>query len=345
MNKFFIRILLIISISMNCFAGSPYIWGAGAGKILSISGSAGLLQSDASGNITVTAGVAGVMSNPVVYTPTIVGAGTTSYSNVTWARFGKFMHISGLVVIGTPTAVNIQIPLPAGFSIDYTSSGFPSGQTSGVGTLKVPNITSVVYNSVGATMQLFADGTDAGNIFAAVQGNSNPGTAWLKQIATTYWPANNLIDFTIDVPISQWSANSPAAAITATRYHASATSISGSLATVVWTTSDYDLTSSMSSGVWTSPCTCRIQINTKLALSGTFILNSTSDLQIQKNGTVFAEDLEYAGGAMTNMTLGSSDQINVNIGDTIRVQVSSSGTVPAIVSSNSRNYIDIYQTF
>lgn len=125
------------------------------------------------------------------------------------------------------------------------------------------------------------------------------------------------------------------------RYFASATSISGSLATVSWTTKDYDSATGMSSGTYTIPITGKYQVNTALAISGTVALNSTFDLQLQKNGTVVSEQNLFAGGIETGLVGNISDVISCLAGDTIRLQVSTSVTGPSIVSSNSKNYFSI----
>jgi len=125
------------------------------------------------------------------------------------------------------------------------------------------------------------------------------------------------------------------------RYFASATSISGSLATVVWTTKDFDSHNAMSSGVYTIPVSGKYQINCEVALAGTIVLNNTVDLQLQKNSTAISEDLRYAGGAITNFDVGVTDIISCLAGDTIRIQVSSSATAPSIVASNTRNFFSI----
>lgn len=127
----------------------------------------------------------------------------------------------------------------------------------------------------------------------------------------------------------------------AARYYASATAVTGSLATVSWTTKDFDTHNDMSAGTYTVPVSGKYQINCALALSGTIVLNNTVDLQLQKNGSVIAEDLRYAGGALTNFDVGICDVFACVAGDTIRAQISSSATGPAIVSSNSRNFISI----
>jgi hypothetical protein len=59
---------------------------------------------------------------------------------------------------------------------------------------------------------------------------------------------------------------------------------------------------------------------------------------------VVARSTEFAGGAITQFKNVVSDLISCNAGDTIRVQVSSTGTTPAIVSSNFDNFITIHKT-
>jgi hypothetical protein len=126
------------------------------------------------------------------------------------------------------------------------------------------------------------------------------------------------------------------------RYHASSTGISGSLTTVSWTTQDWDSAGAMSSGVYTCPQVGYFQVNAEVTVSGTFALNSTLDFQLQKNGSVIAEDLQYAAAAVTNMRAKISDVAYCSsISDTLQFQVSTSATGPAIVSSNSKNYVSI----
>lgn len=125
------------------------------------------------------------------------------------------------------------------------------------------------------------------------------------------------------------------------RYFASSTTVTSSLATVVWTTKDFDSHLGMSSGLYTIPTTGKYQVNTALALSGTFALNSISVLEIQKNSTAVANVTKYSGGAVTNETIQTSDIINCIAGDVLRIQVSSTGTSPAIIASNTKNFVSV----
>lgn len=125
------------------------------------------------------------------------------------------------------------------------------------------------------------------------------------------------------------------------RYYASATSISGTLATISWTTKDFDTHNQMSSGTYTVPVSGKYDVSSAILLSGTFALNDTTIMEIQKNGSVISRTTEYAGGAITQFKAMIKDTINCVSGDTIRIQVSSSGTTPAVVSSNFDNYVSI----
>lgn len=125
------------------------------------------------------------------------------------------------------------------------------------------------------------------------------------------------------------------------RAHASSTTISGSLATVSWTTSDYNSGSALSGGTYTCATTGTYLVQARVAVSGTIALNSALNMQLQKNGTNYSEVTEYAGGAMTEQTASISDTVQCAATDTLRIQVSSSATLPAIVSSNTKNFFSI----
>lgn len=138
------------------------------------------------------------------------------------------------------------------------------------------------------------------------------------------------------------------AVITATesvngKYYSSSTSLSGSLATVVYATKGWDTHAAYNSstGIWTCPVSGKYQFNANLATAGTIALNNQVDIQLQQSGSssLISESLVYAGGAETSIPVAVSDQVNCLAGDTVKVQVSSGATGPSIVSSNSKNYI------
>lgn len=136
------------------------------------------------------------------------------------------------------------------------------------------------------------------------------------------------------------------AVITATesvnaRYYASSTAISGSLATIVWSTKDYDSHNAMSSGLYATPVSGKYQINCALLITGTISLNTTLIMEIQKNSTVVSRDTEYLPASLTDGKVLITDTISCLANDIIRIQVSTSATLPTIVSSNFDNYFSI----
>lgn len=125
------------------------------------------------------------------------------------------------------------------------------------------------------------------------------------------------------------------------RYFASATAISGSLATVVWTTKDFDSHNAMALGLYTIPVSGKYQFNANIQVTGTIALNSTIDLQVQKNSSAVSEFQSFAGGAMTAQNAQLSDTIPCLAGDVIRSQLSSSATLPVIASGNTKVFFSI----
>ncbi len=128
------------------------------------------------------------------------------------------------------------------------------------------------------------------------------------------------------------------------RYYASSTVITSSLATVVWTTKDYDSHNAMSSGVYTVPIAGKYQVSSNVGMTGTIALNSLVVIEIQKNSSVYTRNKLYSGGVETQLTGLIDDTINCLAGDTIRIQLSNTCTSPVIVTSNFENFISITRT-
>lgn len=145
----------------------------------------------------------------------------------------------------------------------------------------------------------------------------------------------------LDISLIQGPANISVVDSVNARYYASATAISGSLATVVWTTKDYDSHNAMSSGLYTVPVPGKYQVNTNVQVTGTIALNSQLDMQLQKNTVVVSDFQTYAGGAMTAQNGQISDIINCVAGDSLRIQLLSGATLPTIASGNTKVFFSI----
>lgn len=127
------------------------------------------------------------------------------------------------------------------------------------------------------------------------------------------------------------------------RYYASATSISSSLATISWTTKDYDSHNAMSAGTYTAPVSGKFEVNAALLITGTISLNNTLIMEIQKNGSVVSRNTIYLPASVTDGKVIIADVISCLAGDTVRIQVSTSAVVPSIISSNFDNYFSIFR--
>jgi len=267
---------------------------------------------------------------------------------------------------GTPAAYGINSPVIFPTSFFDTTNG---GYSTSTGRFTVPsggdgyyqinayvgsnNFPFTIYASKNASLVLGAGATNLCSTIASMVGCGGSGILKaaagdvidIRQTTSSGTPVSG--SFSIakiqgnGLLIGSFAGYSPITSQVGARAYASATVISGTLATVVWTTESYDANSALASGVFTCPVAGKYQVNTRVEVAGTIALNTQLDLQVQKNGTAFAEDLKYAGGVMTDQTAQLSDVINCVVGDTIMVQVSSGATTPSIVPSNSKNFFSI----
>lgn len=131
------------------------------------------------------------------------------------------------------------------------------------------------------------------------------------------------------------------------RAFSSTTTISGSLATIVYATESFDASNSYNNatGIYTAGVTGKYQINASLLIAGTIALNNTAIMEIQKNGSVVSRKTIFAPATLTDLPVNISDIISASATDTIRIQVSTSITGPSIVSSNFDNFLSIAKVF
>jgi hypothetical protein len=193
------------------------------------------------------------------------------------------------------------------------------------------------FTTSGSTALAYASGIllcNAGDVIEFDVKNSNAGTlTWANADSGTYFS------------ISRLSGPSVIAATESVNmsYNTSATSLSGSLATVTYSNKIRDSHNQYASGSYTIPVTGTYSAAAAIAVSGTIALNNTLDLQIQQTGsaTQIAEQKVYSGGTETALSALAFDLFYCLAGDVLKVQVSSSVTGPTIVSSASQNYFSI----
>lgn len=129
-----------------------------------------------------------------------------------------------------------------------------------------------------------------------------------------------------------------------TRWFSSSTAISGTPATVVWTTRSYDTHNAMngSTGVYTAPVSGKYSVTSSVRLGHVSLgAGNALVMTFQKNGADYSSYNNAAGSTATQRTLTLTDVIDCNAGDTIQVQVSSQGTTPTIAVNTLLNFVDI----
>lgn len=207
----------------------------------------------------------------------------------------------------------------------------------------------------GDTAFIIGNGTASGsrhNAFAVLNTGesrhygSTSGYFGIKAAAAT-------TDYTVTAPASQgpgpltndgsgnlyWLPDYTARAFSST------TTLSGSLATVVYATESYDASNlyDNTTGIYSNVLPGKYQVNAAILVSGTIALNDTLIIEIHGNNTVVSRKTVRAGGVLTNISASISDIIELSASQNIRIKVSCSSTAPTIVSSNFDNYFSVAQ--
>lgn len=187
----------------------------------------------------------------------------------------------------------------------------------------------------------------ASEIDMASDSNVNSGIVAAKFIGTQLDMLNhNIINVATPVSAADGAPKSyvdSSVNTYAARAYSSATSISGSLATIVYATESYDASSSYdnTTGIYTAPIAGQYHVNAALLITGTIALNNTLIMEIQVNGTVWARKTIFLAAGLTDGKIDITDDVQLGATDTVQIQVSSSATSPSIVSSNFDNYLSI----
>ena len=130
-------------------------------------------------------------------------------------------------------------------------------------------------------------------------------------------------------------------AVVNARYHSSSTAITSALATITFTTKDFDTQSAAySSGVYTIPSAGKYLIKASLSLTAaTAAAGNNYDIIIRKNGTEIARN-KFVVGAATQKpnTVSVEDLVSCALNDTIDIQASAAGTTPSINASTTLNF-------
>lgn len=129
------------------------------------------------------------------YTPTIVGAGTTTAVSMRWKRIGDSLKIHGIFTTGTCTATTALLSFPSGLSTATISDTFLAGVFSNNNAAGSTNKTGSILIQSGQTNLYF--GLDSYSNAASPLNPVNGSAAWFNstKIAINADP----------VPISGWN--------------------------------------------------------------------------------------------------------------------------------------------
>lgn len=236
-------------------------------------------------------------------------------TNVFTVPVPGWYEITGLIGL-TANATGVRAAKLVKTAVDVGNTAEVVGSASIVGFLS-PNF--IVNCVAGDTLKIQVYQNSGGNLTYAAVG------------------AQNYLQFKRLSGPSQISASESVNA----RYYASSTTISSTLATIVWTTKDFDSHNAMSSGVFTCPVAGKYQVNVGLSINGTYAINAEDRMEIQKNGTAISAQQQFAQAAVGAQGHTFGDVISCLAGDTLRIQVLTNSTTPTIRASNIWNYISI----
>jgi hypothetical protein len=260
-------------------------------------------------------------------------------------------RIVAAIVTGDPASATSGNPIIVPTVIFDSHAGYNA--TTGRYTVPVPGIYKIYgalqSASAATTLTLYKNAVStilAGNLDSNGEGtyagsmNCNAGDLIDVRPGGTV----DATSFTINIERTSGPAQVAASESINARYFASATAISGSLATISWTTKDFDSHNAMSAGTYSVPAPGKYEVNAALLITGTVALNNNLIVEIQKNGVVVSRFTEFFAATLTDGKAAFSDLINCVTGDTLRIQASSSVTGPSIVASNFDNYFSIFRT-
>lgn len=301
-----------------------------------------------------------VVTNATDYSPTLtnVTEGAGAAKDFEWHRVGQFMEIIGGITIGTGGSASgtIKLPMPSGYSIDFTAIGSP---VSGGGFARVGMAdaydTSTSNNYVGT---VFVDNTN--NAFY-VRGDAS-SSDWGSTVPFT-WAVGDTLSVRIKVPIQGWSSNANIssdfggriiaasayrnAALTTLAPNNSAVKVSLDSKTLANghgydTTNSFDIATNYRFDV---PETGYYDVKAKIALASTNILNNNYQAVLYVNGVASAYGPYTRPAASNPVELGVSAVFYLTAGQYVELYVFGSGnnSVSNITAStgSSVTYMDI----
>jgi len=128
------------------------------------------------------------------------------------------------------------------------------------------------------------------------------------------------------------------------KYTQTATAISGTPATIVWTNTVFQVgPGSMSNGTYTVGSAGFYYLIARVRIGGTFSNNDSVNLQIQVNGSSISLGLTRAFTGQSDQTATCSNLYNLSVNDAVIVQWASGGTSLANQNNSADTYFSLVQ--
>jgi hypothetical protein len=215
-----------------------------------------------------------------------------------------------------------------------SSTGFYDWTFSGASTATTFNM-DVYVNGVSKLITPFAIGTTNTNASGQLQLNYGDLVTFVPHTSGTFGSTTNVY---VTFARRAGPAVVQASDSVNGRYHASSSTINGTVANITFSTKDYDTNNAYSGGTLTIPVSGKYQFNLAVLVAASAIAaNNNAQVNILKNGSIVTAGIFVAGGVVSFIPTNQSDSINCLQGDLITVQVSSSATTPFIYSGAPLN--------
>lgn len=285
-----------------------------------------------------------VVSDWTAFTPTGSWTANTTYTGQ-YKRVGDMMHLQYFLLLsGAPTAANLTVNLPSGFSIDSTKL------VGGAGYVVPESSAQIISAASGYFGQLFFQSSTSLRV-VTLQGASasNNYQTVTQAIPNTFINTDGLV-LEAAVPISGWSSNTVMSNDTDTRVVAMQVQQAAPTATITSSYSLLKFTSgvladthsvfSTTTGGYTVPVTGFYRTTVSLQIAATYALGSFAIVAVGKNSTtspMFSSE-SLAGGAVGTLAPIVTGTILCNAGDVLYPLVLSNGTTPTVSSNLAFNY-------
>jgi hypothetical protein len=223
---------------------------------------------------------------------------------------------------------------PGGGSIDTSIGGYfeVGGITSG---LPVSVKAALVANNKGTTYDIFKAQDNSVDVFTIADGgNVNIANLTASKVVVTDGSKNlsssSVASSDLFTPVLARATNS-------------STTITGSPATIVWSTETFDVggySTLTSDGLFTASSVGYFEIRAQVAVNGTFSAGDRLDIRVIKNGsTQLATMSNKAYGSEGTMYIQVSDIVQLSATDTLSIEVACAGTSPSLPSSDAYNNV------